>query len=85
MTRAMMEVYNQELAANPQSYEVYFRRANEYYKFNQYLRALSDVDNAIKYAPATDTEFLFEARFSGRRFTRCSANTRRRLPISPRL
>lgn len=63
MTRAMMEVYNQELAANPQSYEVYFRRANEYYKFNQYLRALSDVDNAIKYAPATDTDFLYEARF----------------------
>ena len=63
MTRAMMEVYNQELAANPQSYEVYFRRANEYYKFNQYLRALSDVDNAIKYAPATDTEFLYEATF----------------------
>ena len=63
MTRAMMEVYNQELAANPQSYEVYFRRANEYYKFNQYLRALSDVDNAIKYAPAADTDFLYEARF----------------------
>lgn len=63
MTRAMMEVYNQELAATPQSYEVYFRRANEYYKFNQYLRALSDVDNAIKYAPAADTEFLYEARF----------------------
>lgn len=63
MTRAMMEVYNQELAANPQSYDVYFRRANEYYKFNQYLRALSDVDNAIKYAPAADTDFLYEARF----------------------
>ncbi|MCM1070587.1 MAG: tetratricopeptide repeat protein [[Clostridium] fimetarium] len=63
MTRAMMEVYNQEIAANPQSYDVYFRRANEYYKFNQYLRALSDVDNAIKYAPAADTDFLFEARF----------------------
>ena len=50
MTKAMMEVYDQEIAANPKAYEVYFRRANEYYKFNQYLRALSDIDNAIKYS-----------------------------------
>ncbi len=62
MTQAMMEVYYNELAANPQAYEVYFRRANEYYKFNQYLRALSDADNAIKYAPAADTDFLYGAR-----------------------
>ncbi len=63
MTRAMMEVYNQELVANPQAYDVYFRRANEYYKFNQYLRALSDVDNAIKLAPQGDEDFLFQAHF----------------------
>ena len=60
MTKAMMDVYNQEIAANPQNYEVYFRRANEYYKFNQYLRALADVDNAIKFAPATDSDMLFQ-------------------------
>jgi tetratricopeptide (TPR) repeat protein len=60
MTKAMMDVYNQEIAANPQAYDIYFRRANEYYKFNQYLRALSDVDNAIKYAPTTETDMLFQ-------------------------
>lgn len=60
MTKAMMEVYDQEIAANPKAYEVYFRRANEYYKFNQYLRALSDIDNAIKYAPAGDGDMLFQ-------------------------
>ena len=60
MTKAMMEVYDQEIAANPKAYEVYFRRANEYYKFNQYLRALSDIDNAIKYAPAEDGDMLFQ-------------------------
>lgn len=60
MTQAMMEVYEQELAANPKAYDIYFRRANEYYKFDQYLRALSDVDNAIKYTPAEDTNMLFE-------------------------
>lgn len=61
MTRAMMNIYDQEIASNPQAYDVYFRRANEYYKFDQYLRALSDIDNAIKYAPAEDSDFLFQA------------------------
>ncbi|MDE6627809.1 MAG: tetratricopeptide repeat protein, partial [Muribaculaceae bacterium] len=60
MTRAMMEVYDAELRANPEAYDIYFRRANEYYKFDQYLRALSDIDNAIKYAPADDAEMLFQ-------------------------
>ncbi len=60
MTKAMMEIYDQELVANPEAYDIYFRRANEYYKFNQYLRALSDIDNAIKYTPAADTDMLFQ-------------------------
>ena len=34
MTRAMMEVYDKELASNPDNAEVLFRRANEYYRFN---------------------------------------------------
>ena len=53
-------VYDAELRANPEAYDIYFRRANEYYKFDQYLRALSDIDNAIKYAPADDAELLFQ-------------------------
>lgn len=60
MTKAMMEIYDQEIAANPQAYDIYFRRANEYYKFDQYLRALSDIDNAIKYAPKDDSDLLFQ-------------------------
>jgi len=60
MTKAMMDVYNQEIAANPQNYEVYFRRANEYYKFNQYLRALADIDNAIKFVPENDSDMRFQ-------------------------
>ena len=57
MTRAMMEVYDKELASNPDNAEVLFRRANEYYRFNQYLRALADADGAIKNAPANDRDF----------------------------
>nr|MDE5940812.1 tetratricopeptide repeat protein [Muribaculaceae bacterium] len=60
MTKAMMDIYNQEITANPQAYDIYFRRANEYYKFDQYLRALSDIDNALKYAPAEDSDMRFQ-------------------------
>lgn len=60
ITKAMMEVYQQELEADPQNYEVYFRRANEYYKLSQYLRALSDINEAIKYTPVTDSDLLFQ-------------------------
>ena len=57
MTKAMMEVYDKELASNPDNAEVLYRRASEYYRFNQYLRALADADGAIKNAPANDRDF----------------------------
>lgn len=60
ITKAMMDVYEQELKENPQDYEVLFRRANEYYNINQYLRAAADIDNAIKYTPADNTDLLFQ-------------------------
>ncbi|MDE6802528.1 MAG: tetratricopeptide repeat protein [Muribaculaceae bacterium] len=60
ITKAMMGVYAQELEENPENYEIYFRRANEYYNLNQYLRALSDIDNALKYTPETETDLLFQ-------------------------
>lgn len=61
VTKAMMEVYDQELAANPKDADLYFRRANEYYKFNQYLRALSDCDKALEFAAPTNTDLRFQA------------------------
>jgi len=60
ITKAMMEVYQQELDNNPQNYEVYYRRANEYYNLSQYLRALSDINEAIKYTPVNETDLLFQ-------------------------
>ncbi len=60
VTQAMMKVYEQVLTANPQDYETYFRRASEYYNHDQYLRALSDVENALKYTPATDKPLQFQ-------------------------
>lgn len=61
ITKAMMDVYDQQLTENPKDYDVYFRRASEYYNHDQYLRALSDVDNAIKYTPASDKDMLYKA------------------------
>lgn len=60
ITRAMMQVYDQQLAENPKDYEVYFRRASEYYNHDQYLRALSDIENAVKYTPSNDKDMLFK-------------------------
>lgn len=61
MTQAMLDVYAKELEANPKDAEIYFRRANEYYKFNQYLRALADVDNTLEYVQAGDRDLRFQA------------------------
>lgn len=55
---AVMAVYDDELRTDPTNYEVWFRRANLFYGNDQYSRALSDIDNAIKYTPATDSDLL---------------------------
>lgn len=55
---AVMAVYDDELRTDPANYEVWFRRANLLYGNDQYSRALSDIDNAIKFTPAADTDLL---------------------------
>lgn len=61
--RAVMQAYEEMLRENYKDYEVLFRRANEYYNHSDYLRALEDLDSAVKYAPesATDTRFAIYA------------------------
>lgn len=61
MTKAVMNVYQQLLDEDPADYETYFRRANEYYKYNEYLKALDDINNALKYAPGSETDTRFQA------------------------
>ncbi len=51
MTKAVMKVYQNLLDENPKDYETYYHRACEYYKHNEYSKALSDINNAIKYTP----------------------------------
>lgn len=61
--RAVMQAYEEMLRENYKDYEVLFRRANEYYNHGDYLRALEDLDSAVKYCPesASDTRFSIYA------------------------
>ena len=61
ITKAMMKVYQQLLDADPQDYETYYKRANEYYNHNQYAKALSDINNALKYMPEQNKDLRFES------------------------
>ncbi|MDE7336378.1 MAG: tetratricopeptide repeat protein [Muribaculaceae bacterium] len=55
----IMKVYEQMLRENYKDYETLFRRAHTYYETANYLKALDDLDRAVKYCPETDTEGLF--------------------------
>ncbi len=57
--RAVMQAYEEMLRENYKDYETLFRRAHTYYTTGEYLRALDDLDNAVKYAPTTDTDTRF--------------------------
>lgn len=61
VTQAVMNAYQKLIDENPRDYETYLKRANEYYRYNQYLRALNDVDEALKYAPDSETDTRFQA------------------------
>ncbi len=55
---AVLNVYDDELKSDPSNFNVWFRRATLFYGNNQYSRALSDIDNAIKYTPASESDLL---------------------------
>ena len=61
ISKAIMKVYDKQLEDDPQDYETYFKRAIEYYNYNQYAKALSDIDNALKYIPAGETDIKFQS------------------------
>ncbi len=61
ITKAMMNVYEKQLKEDPQDYETYFKRANEYYNHNQYAKALSDINNTLKYIPSNESDLKFQS------------------------
>ncbi len=60
ITKAMMRVYEQQLEEDPRDYETYFKRAIEYYNHDLYAKALGDINNALKYIPAEETDMRFQ-------------------------
>jgi len=57
--RAIMQAYAEMLRENYKDYETLFRRANTYYNTSDYLKAMDDLDAALKYCPETDTDSRF--------------------------
>ncbi len=61
ITKAMMKVYEQQLEEDPSDYETYYKRAIEYYNHDQYAKALSDINNALKYIPIEENDMKFQS------------------------
>lgn len=61
ITQAVMKVYNDYLAKNPNDYNTLFMRANQLFFNGDYQGAMNDVDRTIQLAPTKDTELLFDA------------------------
>ena len=59
VTQAVFRVYAEQLEANPKNYDTLFRRANDYYHFDEFRRALDDVNRAIECTPARESDYLF--------------------------
>lgn len=61
VTQAVLKVYDAQLKQNPDDYMTWFRRANEYYRHSEYIRALDDVNKALSLAPGGDTDLRYQA------------------------
>lgn len=61
MTQAVLAVYEEELRENPNDYNVLMSRADEYYRHDEYIRALADVDKVLQLAPETEEDVRLRA------------------------
>lgn len=60
ITKAVLQVYEQQIRENPNDYITRLRRAYEYYQHDEYLRALADVNEAIKVTPLNESDVLLQ-------------------------
>ena len=60
MTNAVMKVYDEHLAQNPNDYNILFARAHQHYYNGDYTAALADVNQAMMLTPKTDKELRFD-------------------------
>lgn len=60
MTDAVMKVYDEQLAKDPNDYNTLFARAHQHYYNGAYTSALADVNQALLITPTTDSELRFD-------------------------
>ena len=60
VTNAVMKVYDEHLAQNPNDYNTLFARAHQHYYNGDYNAAIADVNQALLITPKTDTELRFD-------------------------
>ena len=60
LTSAVMKVYDDHLAQNPNDYNTLFARAHQHYYNGNYTAALADVNQAMLLTPKTDKELRFD-------------------------
>lgn len=60
ITDAVMKVYDEQLAKNPNDYNTLFARAHQHYYNGEYNAAIADVNQAMLLTPKTDKELRFD-------------------------
>lgn len=60
ITDAVMKVYDEQMAKNPNDYNTLFARAHQHYYDGEYTAALADVNQAMLLTPKTDKELRFD-------------------------
>jgi len=60
ITQAVMKVYNEQLAKNPNDYSTLISRAHQYFYAGDYDNALADVNQALAITPAKEKDIRFD-------------------------
>lgn len=60
VVQAALNAYEEELTKNPKDFNMLYARANQYFLMEEYLKALDDVTNALKYTSRDDAAVLFD-------------------------
>lgn len=90
LAEALMKAYTSVLDEDPHDYEALFRRANEYYRRDDYIKALADIDLALKYIPEAETDMRAQAyqlrsniHFMSHRYDKALADLNSVLALAP--
>ena len=60
ITNAVMKVYDEQLAKDPNDYNTLFARAHQHYYNGDYTSAITDVNQALLITPKTDADLRFD-------------------------